>query len=628
MKGKHTLKTGIFFRLTEFCLISVLLILSFAACGGFSAVPEVTDSKTAMADAADLGKAYSEPIIKYVPVLRNSLDSSETAELLFYDDMPNVPYISVEAFYDQFYLVKTDLTDGMTCSVDGNKYTLTNIAGNYAVFDIDADTIYTDSLEDFTYTAYTLQVLMSGGVDEDCPFVKEDITYDPEDPVPITLNLFEYGIDLRGDGTNVYAPLATVCDIFSTVETYHVVYSGKKIYTSDYSDTFVPTPALSSDPDYIADVKADHPADLADFTYRELCFNIDYFYGRPGQEWVHDDLQTMKIDELLSAKYPEIKEKLLSTDFKTFYEGLMHLIHGILFDGGHTTLMISDLFYEDLDLTVEILKQMKDLDYAQSFIEIVTTKVDDILICSETQNNAYGDDYYIERGDTAMIRFDYFVVDHDGWRAFYAGTGERPLNLIHDDMETYDTVGAVLSGLERAKKNPAIKNVIIDLTCNGGGENSAMSSIEWLMTGEGKMRFINILTGRSMTFNDHFDMNFDGKFDENDVSPYTDYNYGVLTGNYAFSCANSLPWFMHEHGAMILGQKSHGGTCSIRIASVAGVEFSCSAASNRIVSNSGESMDFGCPLDADLTVEGENPYANFFDMELLSEKMNEYFNAG
>ena len=66
-----------------------------------------------------------------------------------------------ETLCDQFYTVCTDLTDGMTCSVDGGKFTLTNITGCSAVFDIDADTIHTANLENFTCTAYTLQVLMS-----------------------------------------------------------------------------------------------------------------------------------------------------------------------------------------------------------------------------------------------------------------------------------------------------------------------------------------------------------------------------------------------------------------------------------------------------------------------------------
>ena len=560
-----------------------------------------------------------------VPVLRSSLDSAETAELRFYADQPNVPYISVESFYDQFYLVNTDLTDGMTCTVDGGRYTLTNIIGSSAVFDIAADTIYTPNLEFFTKYAYILQVEKDDGVNDDYPFLKADGFYETNDPVPMTLHPDEYGIDLRGDLTGVYAPFATVSDIFATTDTYHVVYSGKKIYTADYSGVFVPAPALYTDPDFIPDVERDHPADLADFTYRELCFNIDYFYGQPGQEWVHDDLQTMKLDELLTEKYPGIKEKLLSTDFTTYYNGLMNLINGILFDGGHTTLAVSPLFYGDVDLTREALISMIDVDYAQSCIETLTTRVDDIILCYETQIAAYGDDYYIEQGDTALIRFDYFLIDYAGWKAFYAGTGERPLKVMYDGMETYDTVGAVLSGLERAKQNPEIRNIIIDMTCNGGGAVDAMHAIEWLMTGKSSIRYYSRINQCSMIINAWFDMNFDGKFDENDVSPYTDYNYGVLTGNYSFSCANAFPWFMHEHGAMILGQKSSGGACSIRITSAAGVEFACSAASRHIFSDCGENIDFGCPLDADLISDGENPYANFFDLSLLSEKMNGFF---
>ena len=104
-------------------------------------------------------------------------------------------------------------------------------------------------------------------------------------------------------------------------------------------------------------------------------------------------------------------------------------------------------------------------------------------------------------------------------------------------------------------------------------------------------------------------------------------NYAVLTSSYAYSCANAYPWFMHEHGAMILGQKSSGGACAIRVTSAAGVEFACSAASSHVLSDSGENVDFGCPLDADLMTDGENPYENFYDLTLLSQKMNEYFAA-
>ncbi len=101
-----------------------------------------------------------------------------------------------------------------------------------------------------------------------------------------------------------------------------------------------------------------------------------------------------------------------------------------------------------------------------------------LLVREEVREPIYKEDYYIESGDTAMIRFDHFEVDNDGWKDFYAGKGARPL----ED----DSFGTVLSGIERASKNPEIKNIVIDISCNGGGDDTALLAIEWLLCGTGE----------------------------------------------------------------------------------------------------------------------------------------------
>ncbi|MBK6087555.1 hypothetical protein [Ruminococcus difficilis] len=105
-------------------------------------------------------------------------------------------------------------------------------------------------------------------------------------------------------------------------------------------------------------------------------------------------------------------------------------------------------------------------------------------------------------------------------------------------------------------------------------------------------------------------------------------NYAVLTSSKSFSCGNAYPWFMHEHDAMILGQKSYGGACAIRKGSVGGIGIQCSAATSATIFDDGSSVDFGCPVDADLMTDGNNPYENFYDLSLISQKMNEFFAAG
>ena len=63
------------------------------------------------------------------------------------------------------------------------------------------------------------------------------------------------------------------------------------------------------------------------------------------------------------------------------------------------------------------------------------------------------------------------------------------------------------------------------------------------------------------------------------------------------------------------------------LSSSCGIEFANSAANSKIVTDSGESVDFGCPVDAELISDSENPYENFYDLARFSELMNEYYAA-
>jgi hypothetical protein len=558
--------------------------------------------------------AFSE---KEIPVVRDTLDSTETAGARVYEDLPNVPYMSVTDFYNQFYLESTDLSEGMSFVRDGNIYTVTNFCGDTAVFDVDADTIVIDDMTRFVKLACDLQPNESEeGLDPDYQYAQLSHSVDPQKAVPRTLSLADYSIDLRGDDSGVYAPLPTLADIFASASGFLALYSGEKIYVIDNIGLYMDS-AMQDDPDYYTDVKKDCPEDMVKYAYNELCFNLDLWHGMPGQEFIHDDLMKGTFDQVLTEKYPEIKEMLLASDFETYYAGLMHLFNGLLFDGGHAAMDCDALMAEELELSKQIMADVKEKDYGQSYL-FKSLKAVREEQREEFRGLVYNGDIYAEKGDTAIISLESeFVVDFDGWKDFYAGKGNRPFEG--------DTVGTILTGLERAAKNPEIKNIIIDDSCNGGGNDVSMLAIEWLMTGKGYVRDKDKLTGQFNTKTEVFDLNHDGRIDDSDVSPYTEYNYGVLTSVESFSCGNAFPWFMHEHGAMILGQKSSGGACAIRPTSARGIGVRNSCASSCTVNDAGETVDNGCPVDIDLTTDGDNPYENFYNLDILSEKMNEFF---
>ena len=597
--------------------LALVLSLSLAACGGDTAqeTPADTRETTTEQQASPAGEGYTE---QEIPVLRESLESTETAHVRLYEDVPGVPYMSAAAFYNQFYLMGTDLTEGMSCERSGDTYTLTNLFGDTATIDVAADTITIDDVDRFTDSIYDLQVTDTGGVDPDYPFAKISHELTPETATPKTLALADYGIDLKGDEAGAYVPVQTLSDLFATTSAYYVVYSGQKLYVKDFLGNFQDGSVMEEDPDYLTAVEAERSEDEARFAYNELCLNMDMWYGKPGKEYVHDAYQEgVTLDSLLTDQYPEIKEKLLAGDFETYYEGLQHLVFGLLFDGGHTMMGSDVVQSENIDLARATIKDIRQREYGALYNQVVERQEEGPLRL-EAREALYAGETYAEQGDTAIVCIDEFYVDNKGWKDFYAGEGERPGD---------DTVGIILDALERARQNPEIRNFIIDVSCDHGGDDTGVLAIEWLTLGENYIRDDDATTQRINKKSMDFDMNFDGSFDESDVSPFTGLRYGVLTSSESFSSANAFTWFMHEHGAMILGEQSGGGACAIRMTSARGVEVNNSAASSRTITDEGGTVDFGCPVDADLTGEGENPYEGFYDLGTLSQKMNELFDG-
>jgi C-terminal processing protease CtpA/Prc len=152
------------------------------------------------------------------------------------------------------------------------------------------------------------------------------------------------------------------------------------------------------------------------------------------------------------------------------------------------------------------------------------------------------------------------------------------------------------------------------------------------------MRLYNALTGQHERVQIHTDRNLDGVIDEKDKEVKYDFNYGVLTTRLSFSCGNLFPIMMQEHGAVLLGEPSGGGSCSVQIAVLSsGAVFMMSSAVWTFRNQDDESVEDGCRTDLLIeriekeTTVNMNPrlspgdYAPFFDDEMLDKMMNEWF---
>jgi C-terminal processing protease CtpA/Prc len=244
----------------------------------------------------------------------------------------------------------------------------------------------------------------------------------------------------------------------------------------------------------------------------------------------------------------------------------------------------------------------------------------------------WGEKTYREAGSTAIIRLDSFMPDEAAWTSYYSGEGDFP----------DDSLGIVISGLRKAAENPKIKNIIFDLTCNGGGSPDVMMAILAVTTGQTQLYGKQKITGQNMTITFEADTNFDGVYDEKDKEVHYDFNYGVLTTRYAFSCGNLFPIIAQEGGAVLIGEPTSGGSCCVQVGSDAqGLSYMMSSAQWQLTDSAYNSVEGGCSIDLPIETksshfvdkivsiagvdEGVPSFLKFFNAKRLNRMMNEWF---
>ena len=326
------------------------------------------------------------------------------------------------------------------------------------------------------------------------------------------------------------------------------------------------------------------------------------------------------MDGLLSKYYPELKEYLLSTDKIKFYAGIFALFAG-LFDGGHTGILSGflDLYFAVIahankswfyELMEKYENGYKDKD-----------KIYDA--CAQSRYEVFEQprfNYYLRDRSAAIayIGFNSFDVDYRAWKRYYTTSiGDSP-------VET-DTFAFVLSKLKQAKEDN-VKTIIFDLTTNGGGDTNALNGlIAVLNHGKSTFKTYNCVNDYFVTEKYEIDANLDGVFDEKDVELVDsfDFNVGILTSGYSFSCANLFPSMCKDLGYKIIGQQSGGGSCAISIEST--VEGIAYVRSSHLCfyNEAGQNVDAGVPVDYEIEIKdrGDDLFGDaldFYNFDLMS----------
>ena len=548
------------------------------------------------------------------PVFREAL-TGEVVALRYYDDLPDVPCLGLAEFY------RLVLGADMPVEVrEDGVYIFTAADGTVALLDANAGTLTCADYPRFT----NLMARRAPGMDNqylDAPaFARpEGLVY--ADPKPVALDFARYNIPVHAREGDVDLPLTTLSDMFANLSYIYVSFNGVNVYVNDDNRA---APAWQRDPDYADPIyrRAERAPEAAAFAYDELCFAVDTFYGYPGRAPLNDALREKGLDGALRDFSDDSRRcrALLKSEKLGEYALGSRMLSALMDDGGHTGFDYAEWYAEK----PEYAAFAADYDAAAAGAapdRAVRARMKrdgtNVKIMQQKRRRAYGNEHYAEKGDTAVIWFDSFMYDFDGWRDFYENGGPRPAN---------DPMAHVIDGLDRASRNPEIKYVVLDVSCNRGGSADMVAAVMSLIADVSAFSTENLLTGCVETQRYRVDRNFDGVFDDRDAAVRYDFRFGALTSRYSFSCGNLLPALMWDQGMAVLGETSGGGTCAVeKHAAPEGFVYQFSSAMGRLINARGETIDDGVPVDVDLNDGGD--YAVFYDLDRISEAMNGFYAA-
>ena len=607
--------------------------LTIVSCSDKEDDPSQPDNPTAL-DDNDL-KKFTE---REVPVNRSGVDAG-TVTLRYYEDMGDVAYISTADYHRL-------MIPGAQYSVNYKEeglYELTSPTGK-AIVDTRKETFSSTDYEAFTNMMGLIKPGMPNVSYDSSPFLTFSSVMTMPAAVPVTLDYGKYGIDLRGDGHAVYFPLATINDLYTDGENHRACFNGERIVV--LADPLASGPEDFDEDYYRPLCHETRSAEMASFSYRNLCFTLDHFFGYPGRSAIEAKMKTDGLDKALSAQGEagELVKKLLQSTNNLEYMAGMKLLGCFLFDGGHTNLDVSEFtssypdFEEQYDAEEEQQTELFS-NYSDLIINIALEAEEGENRSNGRQqlrSNAYGEgEYYVKYGNTAVCVFDSFEYnDLNAWNQYYAGQASMPT----PETCPGDPFVQFVDALQQAEADPEVENFILDITNNGGGCSDLVVTINSVMNGNSYVCSVNALTGMHSIITYEVDRNFNGKIDADDKEVKYHLNFGILQSSSSFSCGNLLPALAKDQGLPIIGEKSGGGSCCVQsMTTPEGLSYNISSHRSRLVDKNMQNIDGGITptipiaLGDDITFETEDgdctipDYSNYYNLEFLNTLMNEYY---
>jgi hypothetical protein len=531
-------------------------------------------------------------------VYQGTLDSVYTLSVWEFEEQEDVPYVSLKDYLNLLFVETYD--PALDFAWDGDVLLVSRNGVNLRV-DTAAQTVSVDDMNAFL-GPNAAGALTDGIVEKEefialRPSEKNEATETPAHGYQVCLADYDTGVFRVDDDVLIpfgvaqsafAAPAMRACFAWNGDDFYDIVNYVDSIYgTSGMTDA--PNPYATRWYGGSFATRKELSEAYAKYNYAVMCLLLDLTYGHKEEKGI------TSFDSYLEAN--GMKEPLLSTDPKDDLEPLEKLF-SFLFDSGHDAEILSpsiidsegaiskaELIHAILskigyDSVSELSDDVMPLLYAllrvvpQSLLDSLSEKTEEGMdsfagpnvtkIIKDTLHQqmlkplGYGSARVDIAGDTCVIYFEGFEEDLTRSDSFYTRLPTKK------DLET-STFGLFYYAFEQIKKNENVKNVVIDLSNNGGGSAAALVSALGFLSEDGEVRisYRDLLNQDYRVEYYHVDTNLDGAFDDNDGYG-GQYRFFVLTNGSSYSCANAFPYFAQLEGqATVIGEKPGGGDCVV-----------------------------------------------------------------
>ena len=301
------------------------------------------------------------------------------------------------------------------------------------------------------------------------------------------------------------------------------------------------------------------------------------------------------------------KQRLTSTSYDAYNDGLTEFLLRTV-DDGHTSIENYALFGDKTFDSAERKRTEGYLGYRKKGLFAIRDGLLAYRAASKIQPGCQ------VVGDTAYLAFDGFASAANRV-SDYTGPSEQYV--------AGNTIAFAYTALKDiATNHPEVKRIVYDLTCNGGGEITAVPFLLATMSADPICPTFNYYGGEEVAAHYKVDLNGDGKFGETGDTYQGKYDFYILTSAVSFSCANAFPGYAKAMGcAKIIGETSGGGGSMVdAVVTVSGYAFrSSSILSFATVGKDGNYIE----NDAGIPVDYAIPASSFYNRQAINATLDQ-----